>query len=157
LLPAARHDGTHPPGAAGQGRGDPRTAARPVRGGPGGFPHSGAGPRGLQSAQQGPAAPGGADRGHQGPGAPDDGLSPGGDRSADFGWVNERMLRTRLGRTALQVSRLCLGTLNLGVNTSKEDSFRLLDRALDEGINYVDTANHYGWQVHRGMTEELLG
>jgi NDP-hexose 2,3-enoyl reductase len=67
------------------------------------------------------------------------------------------MLRTRLGRTALQVSRLCLGTLNLGVNTSKEDSFRLLDRALDEGINYVDTANHYGWQVHRGMTEELLG
>ncbi len=67
------------------------------------------------------------------------------------------MQYTRLGRTALQVSRLCLGTLNLGVNLPKPDSFALLDTALDEGVNFVDTADQYGWQVHRGWTEELLG
>lgn len=62
-----------------------------------------------------------------------------------------------LGRTALRVSRLCLGTLNFGVRTTKEDAFRLMDEALSGGINFFDTADHYGWQVHRGMTEELLG
>ncbi|MEV6819906.1 aldo/keto reductase [Nocardiopsis dassonvillei] len=64
---------------------------------------------------------------------------------------------TRLGRTALRVSPLCLGTLNLGVRTSKAEAFALLDQALDSGINFVDTANHYGWQRYRGFTEELLG
>ncbi|GAA0547123.1 aldo/keto reductase [Actinomadura sp. 7K534] len=63
----------------------------------------------------------------------------------------------RLGRTALRVSRLCLGTLNLGVRTSLEDAARLMDLALDHGINYFDTANHYGWQVRRGLTEEIIG
>ncbi|AUS81209.1 aldo/keto reductase [Actinoalloteichus sp. AHMU CJ021] len=63
----------------------------------------------------------------------------------------------RLGRTALKVSRLCLGTLNFGVRTTKDDSFALMDEALEQGINFFDTANHYGWQVHRGMTEELVG
>jgi NDP-hexose C3-ketoreductase / dTDP-4-oxo-2-deoxy-alpha-D-pentos-2-ene 2,3-reductase len=67
------------------------------------------------------------------------------------------MQHRRLGRTALQVSRLCLGTLNFGVRTSKEDAFRLMDQALGYGINFFDTANHYGWQVHRGLTEELIG
>ncbi|TNM34616.1 aldo/keto reductase [Streptomyces sedi] len=62
-----------------------------------------------------------------------------------------------LGRTALRVSRLCLGTLNLGVRTSKEEAFALLDEALERGVNFVDTADQYGWQVHRGFTEELLG
>ncbi|WP_341721233.1 aldo/keto reductase [Micromonospora sp. FIMYZ51] len=64
---------------------------------------------------------------------------------------------TRLGRTALQVSRLCLGTLNLGVRTTEEEAFELLDDALERGVNFVDTANHYGWQRHNGYTEELLG
>ncbi|WP_380283423.1 aldo/keto reductase [Kitasatospora purpeofusca] len=64
---------------------------------------------------------------------------------------------TYLGRTALQVSRLCLGTLNLGVRATKEESFEILDRGLDRGINFLDTANQYGWQVHKGFTEELLG
>jgi NDP-hexose C3-ketoreductase / dTDP-4-oxo-2-deoxy-alpha-D-pentos-2-ene 2,3-reductase len=62
-----------------------------------------------------------------------------------------------LGRTALRVSRLCLGTLNLGVRATAEESFRILDTALDRGINFIDTANHYGWQQHRGFTEEFLG
>ena len=51
-----------------------------------------------------------------------------------------------LGRTALQVSELCLGTMNFGPNTSEADSFELLDRALDLdlGIDFVDTADQYG-------------
>ena len=67
------------------------------------------------------------------------------------------MRYTRLGRTALEVSPLCLGTLNLGVRTTREEAFRLMDEALEHGINFFDTANHYGWQVHRGLTEELIG
>jgi NDP-hexose 2,3-enoyl reductase len=61
------------------------------------------------------------------------------------------------GRTALKVSALCLGTLNFGVRTTKEDAFRLMDEAMGHEINFFDTANHYGWQVHRGLTEELIG
>ncbi|MFG3440064.1 aldo/keto reductase [Nonomuraea sp. NPDC047897] len=67
------------------------------------------------------------------------------------------MQHTHLGRTALEVSRLCLGTLNLGINMTRAESFQLLDEALAREMNFVDTANHYGWQVHRGMTEELIG
>ncbi|MEU8250459.1 aldo/keto reductase [Nonomuraea sp. NPDC048916] len=67
------------------------------------------------------------------------------------------MRYARLGRSALQVSRLILGTLNLGVRTTREEGFALLDAALDHGINTVDTANDYGWQHHKGFTEEFLG
>lgn len=67
------------------------------------------------------------------------------------------MQYTYLGRTALQVSRVCLGTLNLGVRASDEESYAILDTALDRGVNFVDTANQYGWQKHKGYTEEFLG
>ena len=67
------------------------------------------------------------------------------------------MRHVPLGRTALKVSRLCLGTLNFGVRTPKAESFALMDEALGHGINFFDTANHYGWQIHKGLTEELLG
>ena len=50
----------------------------------------------------------------------------------------------RLGRTALRVSELCLGTMNFGPLTTQEDSFVIMDRALDLGINFFDTANRYG-------------
>ncbi|MFV2022566.1 aldo/keto reductase [Micromonospora sp. LOL_023] len=63
----------------------------------------------------------------------------------------------RLGRTALSVSPMCLGTLNFGVRTSVDEAYALMDAALSQGINFFDTANHYGWQVHRGLTEEILG
>lgn len=63
----------------------------------------------------------------------------------------------QLGRTALRVSRLSLGTLNLGVRTTKDEAFALMDDALDRGINVFDTADQYGWQVHKGFTEELIG
>ncbi|WP_067972628.1 aldo/keto reductase [Nocardiopsis trehalosi] len=67
------------------------------------------------------------------------------------------MQYARLGRTALEVSRLCLGTLNLGVNTTREEAFALMDEAVGLGVNLFDTANHYGWETYPGSTEELIG
>jgi aryl-alcohol dehydrogenase-like predicted oxidoreductase len=49
-----------------------------------------------------------------------------------------------LGRTGLKVSPLCLGTMNFGPQTSEPDSFALMDKALEHGINFYDTANVYG-------------
>ena len=62
-----------------------------------------------------------------------------------------------LGRTTLQVSELCLGTMNFGPTTSEADSFELLDRALDHGIDFVDTADQYGGTLGVGATETILG
>ena len=67
------------------------------------------------------------------------------------------MEHTHLGRTGLQVSRLCLGTMNFGPETTEEDSFTIMDRALEEGINFFDTANVYGWKKGEGVTENILG
>jgi aryl-alcohol dehydrogenase-like predicted oxidoreductase len=64
---------------------------------------------------------------------------------------------THLGRTGLLVSRLCLGTMNFGPETSEEDSHTIMDRALDEGVNFFDTANVYGWKQGEGVTENILG
>jgi len=62
-----------------------------------------------------------------------------------------------LGRTGLKVSRLCLGTMNFGPNTSKPDSFEIMSEALDKGINFFDTANIYGQEKGHGATEKILG
>ena len=51
---------------------------------------------------------------------------------------------TQLGRTGLKVSRICLGTMNFGPQTSETDSFAIMDKAIDLGINFFDTANVYG-------------
>ncbi len=64
---------------------------------------------------------------------------------------------TFLGRTGLKVSRLCLGTMNFGPKTSETDSFTVMDHALEAGINFFDTANVYGWQLGKGITESILG
>jgi aryl-alcohol dehydrogenase-like predicted oxidoreductase len=64
---------------------------------------------------------------------------------------------TQLGRTGLLVSRLCLGTMNFGPQTSEEDSFKIMDRALELGINFFDTANVYGWKLGEGVTEQIIG
>lgn len=64
---------------------------------------------------------------------------------------------THLGRSGLSVSRLCLGTMNFGVDTNQADSFAIMDRALELGINFFDTADVYGWKVGEGITEKLLG
>ncbi|GAA5073014.1 aldo/keto reductase [Thermocatellispora tengchongensis] len=62
-----------------------------------------------------------------------------------------------LGRSGLSVSRLCLGTMNFGPQTTEEDSFAIMDRALDLGINFFDTANVYGWKLGEGITENIIG
>lgn len=62
-----------------------------------------------------------------------------------------------LGRTGLKVSRLCLGTMNFGPLTTEEDSFAIMDRALELGINFFDTANVYGRKTGEGVTEQIIG
>ncbi len=64
---------------------------------------------------------------------------------------------TNLGRTGLKVSRLCLGTMNFGPQTSEPDSFAIMDRALELGINFFDTADVYGWRKGEGITEQIIG
>ena len=62
-----------------------------------------------------------------------------------------------LGRTGLQVSPLCLGTMNFGPQTSEADSFAIMDQALELGINFFDTANRYGGKLYEGLTEQIIG
>ena len=66
------------------------------------------------------------------------------------------MQYVHLGRTGLSVSRICLGTMNFGPVTSKEDSFSIMDSAHAHGINFFDSANVYGWS-DKGLTERIVG
>jgi aryl-alcohol dehydrogenase-like predicted oxidoreductase len=63
----------------------------------------------------------------------------------------------RMGKHGVLVSNLCLGTMNFGWHTTEEESFAIMDRALELGINFVDTADVYGWSVQRGETERIVG
>lgn len=67
------------------------------------------------------------------------------------------MQYVNLGRTALKVSRFCLGTMNFGPHASQEQAFAVMDRALEHGINFIDTANVYGHQIEPGYTEKIIG
>jgi aryl-alcohol dehydrogenase-like predicted oxidoreductase len=67
------------------------------------------------------------------------------------------MIYAPLGRTGLKVSRLCLGTMNFGPETSEADAHAIMDRALELGLNFFDTANVYGWRLGEGVTEQILG
>lgn len=67
------------------------------------------------------------------------------------------MQYTNLGRTGLKVSRLCLGTMNFGPRTNEEDSSAIMDRALEAGVQFFDTADVYGWRTHEGYTEQIVG
>jgi Aldo/keto reductase family len=60
-----------------------------------------------------------------------------------------------LGRTGVQVSKLCLGTMMFGAwgNSYHDDSIRIIQAALDTGINFVDTADVYS----AGESEEIVG
>ncbi len=64
---------------------------------------------------------------------------------------------TRLGRTGLKVSRICLGTMNFGPQTEEKDAHAIMDRAVEAGINFFDTANVYGWNENKGKTESIIG
>ncbi len=70
------------------------------------------------------------------------------------------MEHTRLGRTGLQVSRLCLGTMTFGLQCDEPTSMAILDRAADGGIDFLDSSDAYplgGDLSTRGVTEEILG
>lgn len=67
-----------------------------------------------------------------------------------------------LGRTGIKVSQLCLGCMNFGGRASETDSTAIIHRAIDAGINFIDTANVYGheplnFSVGRGRSEEIVG
>jgi NDP-hexose C3-ketoreductase / dTDP-4-oxo-2-deoxy-alpha-D-pentos-2-ene 2,3-reductase len=67
------------------------------------------------------------------------------------------MQYTYLGRTGLKVSRLCLGTMNFGPLTTEPDSYAIMDKGLELGLNFYDTANVYGWKLGEGITEQIVG
>jgi aryl-alcohol dehydrogenase-like predicted oxidoreductase len=70
------------------------------------------------------------------------------------------MDHARLGRTGLQVSRLCLGTMTFGLQSDESTAVAILDRAADGGIDFLDTSDAYplgGDLSTRGITEEILG
>ncbi len=64
---------------------------------------------------------------------------------------------TYLGKSGLKVSKLCLGTMNFGTVTDEKESYKIMDAALDAGVQFFDTANVYGGEGSRGKTEEIIG
>src|SRR6476659_10269319 len=75
-----------------------------------------------------------------------------------FGFIRNkvaRMERTTLGRTGIQVSRYCLGAMMFGAwgNRDHDDSIRIIHHALEQGINFIDTADVYS----AGESEEIVG
>jgi len=63
------------------------------------------------------------------------------------------MKYVRLGNSNLRVSEFCLGTMMFGDKTSPEEAVRIIRRAVDEGINFIDTADVY----NKGRSEEIVG
>lgn len=65
---------------------------------------------------------------------------------------------THLGRTGLLVSKICLGTMAFGNNCDEKESCRIMDAALDAGINFFDSADNYGKATNNeGITEKIIG
>ncbi|GMV37899.1 MAG: aldo/keto reductase [Fimbriimonadales bacterium] len=58
-----------------------------------------------------------------------------------------------LGRTGVQVSKLCLGCMNFGWGTEEKESIQIIHHAIEQGVNFVDTANVYG----KGASETIVG
>ena len=63
------------------------------------------------------------------------------------------MKYVNLGKSGLKVSQLCLGTMMFGGATNEQDSVKIVHRSLDDGINFIDTANGY----NNGLSEEIVG
>lgn len=66
------------------------------------------------------------------------------------------MKYTKLGKSNLDVSRVCIGTMHFGPRTTEQEAFRIMDKALDMGINFFDTANVYGG-AEKGRSEQIIG
>ena len=62
-----------------------------------------------------------------------------------------------LGRTGLKVSQYCIGADNFGDQTSAGGGVRIMERAFDAGVNFIDTANSYGPADNKGISEEIVG
>ena len=70
------------------------------------------------------------------------------------------MKYSKLGRTDLNVSKICLGTMTFGEQNSEEEAHEQLDYAVNNGINFVDTAEMYsvpGRKETQGNTERYIG
>ena len=72
------------------------------------------------------------------------------------------MRYVNFGRTGVKVSPLCLGCMNFGGRQAEAESFRIIDQALERGINFIDTANVYGhdpqnYDFGRGRSEMIVG
>ena len=70
------------------------------------------------------------------------------------------MKYARLGRAGAEVSRIALGTMNMGPVIGEDESFAILDAAREAGVTLFDTADVYGgppWGDRPGQTEELVG
>ena len=59
----------------------------------------------------------------------------------------------KLGKTGVKVSPVCLGTMMFGLRTEESDSIRIIQKAIDHGINFIDTADMYA----KGESERILG
>src|SRR6516162_6366453 len=70
------------------------------------------------------------------------------------------MEHVRLGRSGLQVSRLCLGTMTFGLQSDEATAIAIMDRAAEGGVDFLDSSDAYplgGDLASRGLTEEIIG
>lgn len=70
------------------------------------------------------------------------------------------MQHRRLGKSAIYVSDICMGTMTFGTQTDEAEAFRILDACYDAGINFYDTAENYPVPPdikYGGLTEEIFG
>lgn len=70
------------------------------------------------------------------------------------------MHRNPLGRTGIEVSRICLGTMTFGTTHTRDDAFRILDRCWEAGVNFVDVAEMYPFPTSaetQGASEAFIG
>ena len=67
------------------------------------------------------------------------------------------MQYAKLGRSNMSVSKICLGTMHFGGPTPEDEAFRIMDKCLELGINFFDTANVYGGASGRGASEAIIG
>ena len=79
------------------------------------------------------------------------------ERRLGFGLTGDLMTYTRLGKSNTKVSRICLGTMHFGPKADERESFRIMDRALEAGINFFDTADIYGGPGGWGRSETIVG
>lgn len=74
----------------------------------------------------------------------------------DTNFEDKKMQYQRLGKSNLQVSRLCLGTMMFGDQTARDEAAKIVAHAHEHGVNYIDTADVYSLGASETMTGELI-